>query len=171
MDNIVVAEKQKENNIFDKIKNSKRLKIIFIVIAIIICLSLTLTSFRDVETNQENVDVVNTYVNNLQAKLEKTLSKVKGVGKVSVVITIDSGMETVLASKITINETQSGKETIETPITVNGKTVVVKELFPKIKGVLIVAEGAENIFTMSKIQQATISLLDIDINQIEILSM
>ena len=125
MDNIVVAEKQKENNIFDKIKNSKRLKIIFIVIAIIICLSLTLTSFRDVETNQENVDVVNTYVNNLQAKLEKTLSKVKGVGKVSVVITIDSGMETVLASKITINETQSGKETIETPITVNGKTVVV----------------------------------------------
>ena len=31
-------------------------------------------------------------------------------------------------------------------------------------------EGAENIFTMSKIQQATISLLDIDINQIEILS-
>ena len=103
MDNIVVAEKQKENNIFDKIKNSKRLKIIFIVIAIIICLSLTLTSFRDVETNQENVDVVNTYVNNLQAKLEKTLSKVKGVGKVSVVITIDSGMETVLASKIKIN--------------------------------------------------------------------
>ena len=115
MDNIVVAEKQKENNIFDKIKNSKRLKIILIVLAIIICLSLTLTSFRDIETNQENIDVVNTYVNNLQAKLEKTLSKVKGVGKVSVVITIDSGMETVLASKITINETQSGKETIETP--------------------------------------------------------
>ena len=171
MDNIVVAEKQKENNIFDRIKNSKRLKIIFIVLVIIICLSLTLTTFRDIETNQENIDVVNTYVNNLQAKLEKTLSKVKGVGKVSVVITIDSGMETVLASKITINETQSGKETIETPITVNGKTVVVKELFPRIKGVLIVAEGAENIFTMSKIQQATISLLDIDINQIEILSM
>jgi stage III sporulation protein AG len=54
---------------------------------------------------------------------------------------------------------------------VNGKTVVVKEMYPKIIGVLIVAEGAGNIGVMTRIQKATTSLLDIEINQIEILTM
>jgi stage III sporulation protein AG len=44
-------------------------------------------------------------------------------------------------------------------------------MYPKIKGVLIIAEGANSIASINKLQQATISLLDININQIEILSM
>ena len=114
---------------------------------------------------------VDSYVTNLEERLSKTLSKVKGAGKVSVIITVESGMETVLASKIITTETPTGTEVEETPLIVNGKTVVVKELYPKIVGVLIVAEGANNISVMNKIQQATISLLDIQLNQIEILSM
>ena len=100
------------------------------------------------------------------------MSKVKGVGKVSVVITIDGGVETVLAYKTTQTKSSDGDiETTTTPVMVNGKTVVLKELFPEIKGVLIVAEGVESISILSKLQQATISLLDININQIEILAM
>ena len=108
---------------------------------------------------------------NLENRLANTLSRVYGVGDVSVVITVESGMETVLANKITTTQTPQGTETEESPIIVNGKTVVVKESYPKIIGVLIVCEGAENIAVMSRIQQATISLLDININQIEILAM
>ena len=44
-------------------------------------------------------------------------------------------------------------------------------MYPKITGVLIVAEGANNLSVMNRLQQATMSLLDIDINQIQILSM
>ena len=53
----------------------------------------------------------------------------------------------------------------------NGKTVVIKEAYPKIIGVLIVAKGAENFSVMARIQQAVISLLNIDLDQIEILTM
>ena len=53
----------------------------------------------------------------------------------------------------------------------NGKTVVLKELYPKINGVVIVAEGANNITVMRKIQQATTSLLGVDLGRIEILTM
>ena len=49
--------------------------------------------------------------------------------------------------------------------------MVLKELYPEIIGVLIVAEGANNIMVLNKLQQATVSLLDIEPKQIEILSM
>ena len=71
-----------------------------------------------------------------------------------------------------IKESASGQiETQTSPIIINGKTVVLKEMYPKVKGVLIVAEGANSIAVMTKLQQATMSLLDIEINQIEILTM
>ena len=111
------------------------------------------------------------YVQSLEKRLSSTLSKVEGVGKVSVVINVESGMETILAMKTTVVETSSGKETTQTPLLVNGKTVVVKEKYPNIVGVLIVCEGAGNISVLYKIQQATVSLLDIELKQIEILTM
>ena len=63
------------------------------------------------------------------------------------------------------------REIVSAPILVNGKTVVLKELYPKISGVLIVAEGADKLTVYNKIQQATLSLLDVKASQIEILAM
>ena len=111
------------------------------------------------------------YIYNLENRLIKTLKKVEGVGDVDVVITIESGVETVLAMETISKKTSNGTEITEKPLIINGKTVVVKELYPKISGVLIVAEGANKISVVSKLQQATISLLDININKIEILTM
>ena len=159
-------------NVLEKIKNNKKIQYIIIaicfVVAILILIFSSISSMNQSSKSQNSVD---SYVTNLEERLSKTLSKVKGAGKVSVIITVESGMETVLASKIITTETPTGTEVEETPLIVNGKTVVVKELYPKIVGVLIVAEGANNISVMNKIQQATISLLDIQLNQIEILSM
>ncbi|MFR6056784.1 MAG: hypothetical protein ACLUHK_09420, partial [Eubacteriales bacterium] len=111
------------------------------------------------------------YVKDLENRLEKTLSKVKGAGEVSVVITVDSGKETVLASeKVTV--TEDGRTTVtESPIMVNGKPVVLKENYPEIVGVLIVAQGANSISVMKNLQQAAVSLLNINLSRIEILAM
>ena len=80
-------------------------------------------------------------------------------------------METVLAKKITTTENNGIKEVEETPILVNGKTVTLKENFPKIVGAVIVCEGAKNISVVNSIINATTSLLNIDKNQIEIIKM
>ena len=165
--------KEKTEGFFDKIKNNKILRITLIAILAIIIVFIAF-GVNKKQTGQESAysaSAVDEYVSNLENKLTKTLSKVEGAGDVSVIITVESGMETVLATKTTVTETSNGKETIETPIIVNGKTVVLKEMYPKIVGVLIVAKGASNISVLNKLQQATISLLDININQIEILTM
>lgn len=156
-------------NLKDKILKSKKARII---IAVLLCVLLFLiVFFRNFSAKSTAENTYSDYVTSLEVKLSETLSSVKGAGKVSVVITVESGMETVLAMKTTITETSKGKETVKTPILVNGKTVVLKEMYPKITGVLIVCEGASSISVMNKIEQATVSLLDVNVNQIQILTM
>ncbi len=166
------AEKKttKLKSYVEKIKSNKKIQY-FIVAACVLLLIVIL--FGNFSTNKQQISDGQTlsYVTHLENRLSNTLSKVKGAGKVSVVITVESGMETVLASKTTTTQTSNGTETGKTPIVVNGKTIVVKELYPEIIGVLIVAEGANDFAVLNRIQQATISLLDINVNQIEILSM
>lgn len=159
------------SKIINKIKNNKLMQVTLIIILFIIAVVILFvdnTSNKDISTASNSVDE---YVQSLEARLENTLSKVKGAGAVSVVITVESGMETVLATETTKKETSTGTEILETPIIVNGKTIVLKELYPEITGVLIVAEGANNISVFTKIQQATKSLLGINENCIEILTM
>ena len=118
--------------LFDKVKNSKLFRYIFIALLVIVLL-LVLTT----KTEQSNSVLSDnlSYVNNLEAKLEKVLSKVDGAGNVKVAITVESGMETVLAMKTIKTETANGIEIEETPILINGKTVTLMEKYPKIKRV------------------------------------
>ena len=171
MDKDLKVSTEKQKSFFAKLKDNKKIQ--YLIIGICFCLIIILLfSSSIISKNASNqVTTIDEYVNNLEKRLVKTLSKVEGVGDVSVVITVESGMETVLANK-TITTNSNGNVVVEeSPIIVNGKTITVMEKYPEIIGVLIVCEGANNIAVMRKIQQATISLLDININQIEILSM
>ena len=163
------------HNIVQKIKRDKKAQYILIgFIVVVILIAMFVSSNKPEETTTPTVsqtDQVSLYVYDLENRLSNTLSKVKGVGSVSVVITVESGKETVLAMTTTTKDTLNGKEVEQTPVVINGKTVVVKENNPKITGVLIVAKGADSIAVMTKIQQATMSLLNIDLCQIEILTM
>ena len=76
-------------------------------------------------------------------------------------ITVESGMEIVTA-------TESGSEK---PIIVNGKVVILKELYPKVKGVVIVAGGADSIKVKVELLNATVALLDVDPKAVEIYTM
>jgi stage III sporulation protein AG len=163
--------KLKDNKFVAKIlKNKKASTVLIIILAILLVVSLFL-SFGNKTVIKSSESVKIDYVTELENRLSETLSKVENAGKVSVVITLKSGMQTVLAMEKTTTETSSGRVIKETPIIVNGKTVVLKELYPEVSGVLIVCEGAKNISVYNKIQQATMSLFDIKAEQIEILSM
>lgn len=158
-------------NFFNRLKNNKTAEYIFLAILSLTIIAIFAFSLSGKNSSVESSDAVDVYVRDLEDRLSNTLSKVDGAGKVSIVITVNSGMETVIATEKT-SVTENGKTTvIDEPILVNGKTVTLMEKYPKIIGVLIVAEGAKNITVMQKIQQATISLLNIELSQVEILTM
>ncbi len=173
MNNQSMDTRAKATSIFKKITSEKKYQYFALALIVVILILSVGISFSSNINSNENIqnDEIIAYVSDLENKLSSTLSKVSGVGEVAVAITVESGKETILATKKTTNETADGVKTEETPIIINGKTVIVKELYPKIIGVLIVAKGADNFSVLARIQQATISLLNIDLKQIEILSM
>lgn len=164
-----MSEDRIKKSIFSKLKENKKLQYIIVFSVAALLIFIFVIGFLNEKKTDEKAET--SFVEELEKRLSDAIGKISGVGKNSVVITVESGMETVLATKTTVTETSGGRETVETPILVNGKTVVLKEKYPKIIGVLIVAEGADNILTYRKIQQAAVGLLDISVNQIEILSM
>ena len=78
------------------------------------------------------------------------------------------GCENRVKSAVSLIE---GVEKVDADHNTGIVTVTLKEEYPKITGVLIVAEGAENLIVNYKIQQATMSLLNIEADKIEILTM
>lgn len=166
-----MSENNGKTKVAEIIKSNKKIYYAVAGIMVIILVLVLFGGFFSESSKKETSDSVGDYVAGLEERLTNSLKNVEGVGKVSVVINVESGMETVLATKVTVTENGGVKETVETPIIINGKPVVLKEMFPKITGVLIVAEGAGSISVLRRIQQATVSLLDINVNDIEILTM
>ena len=113
----------------------------------------------------------------LEERLEQVLSCIRGAGRVDVMITYDSGPEIVPAMSTNVNST--GSETSEgsrssssqqstestEPATVSGsggnEPIVLKEIEPVVRGVIVVAEGAADIEVRLDLQRAVRAVLDI----------
>lgn len=120
------------------------------------------------EQSQSEISTAEAYVDMLEGKLSAELSKIKGAGKVSVIISVERGITSELAAET--NASQDGEKT-QSPIIVNGKPIVLGELYPEIRGVVIVAQGGDKLAVKMSILNAVKVFLDIDANKIEILTM
>lgn len=128
------------------------------------------------------------YTRELEVKLKDTLSKINGVGKVEVMITLEDMGESVVEKDQT-NETSDLQETDSTGgvrreqnvqttrATVYGEEgdqknpFVGKEMMPKVSGVLVVAQGGEDTVVKQNISEAVMALFQIDVNRIKVVKM
>lgn len=99
----------------------------------------------------------------------------KGVGEVRVMIEYSEGKESIIAeNRKSENNSQSentqNKNESEIAFS-NNNPVVLKEIYPKVKGVIVVAQGGDNVEIKNQIISAVMSLLDLDANKIEVLTM
>ena len=53
----------------------------------------------------------------------------------------------------------------------NNNPEILKEIYPKVKGVIIVAQGGDNVEIKNQLISAVMSLMDLDANKIEVLTM
>lgn len=130
------------------------------------------TDFTSIETPLEN-------------RLKEILEEIVGVGTVSVLVTVDSTEEMIWGrnennSQQTTNETdKSGGKRHVTQMTNSGeivmyeisgeqKPVVTKIIKPKIRGVLVVAKGAENATVRRIITEAVERGMDVPLSAISI---
>ena len=147
----------------------KKIKTEYLILAALVVVALIVFfGYNAKETQAEKTDTVGEYVEQLETKLKNCLKLVKGAGKVDVIISVGSSMQTVFATQ-TVSGV-SGQDTTS-PIIVSGKPVVVKEDYPEIVGVVIVAEGASSLSVKIDLLNACQTFLSITEDKIEILPM
>jgi len=165
----------KEIKLFAKLKAlspKKKTQYLAVVIIIAVILAIyfsTLTPAEKAEPNEAD---------DTEARLEEVLSGVEGAGKVSVMISYSSSAEKVPArstdTQVTDNagadRTESTmSERSDIAVSAGGETVILKEMSPEVCGVIVVAEGADDIGVRLSLVRAVTTLLDIDANKVEVL--
>jgi stage III sporulation protein AG len=126
------------------------------------------------------------YEHEYEAELRDILQKIVGVGSVEVLVTIDSTEEVQLdknvndTQQVTSENDHNGATRHITEVTRSGDSVVyqnsgdqnpyvLKYTKPKIRGVVVVANGAENLIVKKLLLEAVQRGLDVPSNRISIL--
>ncbi|WP_368656648.1 stage III sporulation protein AG [Brevibacillus dissolubilis] len=131
-------------------------------------------------------DTMREYENTYETQLAEILESVIGVGQVEVMVNLDSTPEIVVekdrdsrqattkeVDKNQATRDQNDQSRNEKVVVIDGgksqQPVVVKTMKPKVRGVLIVAKGAENIQVKAWITDAVQKVLEVPAYKISIL--
>ncbi len=125
------------------------------------------------------------YDEEVRARLERILTQVEGVGNVSVEIFFESGPEYKYAYNERIDQTESQEEdssggirrvselSTDREIVIvsdgNEKPILVQEMQPEVRGVLVVAQGANNGIIRMRLVNAIEAVLGIPPHKIQVL--
>ncbi len=166
--------------------------LIMIIISLILLISISDLFPRKVEKNPPNAKLVmekekigNTTEEILEERLEKILSNIQGVGEVEVMITLETkGQIEPAFNKVASTETSEendstgGRRVVttenvnQTIVTQNNKEgnepILLKSIEPEIRGVIVVAQGAENIKVKESIFTAVKTVLQVAGHKIEV---
>jgi len=129
---------------------------------------------------------VNSEKTDLEKSIEEILSQINGVGKVDVLVTYSSSREIVPYSdvkksdEITEEKDSAGgtrkinQSSYESQIAYEDsgsgvkKPIILKELLPEVKGVVVVAEGASDPLVKECLINAVKVLLDVPVHKIQV---
>ena len=146
-------------------------------------------TLKEVEnTTDTESDTKDEYTKKLERQFESVLANVSGVGRVKVMITLDTSSEKVTLSdpvykNESVNETEAdGSVKSQTNSESSPQTVfsekddvkdpyVVKEIEPVIKGVLVVCEGGDNDSVKKEITSAAEALFGLESHKIKVMKL
>lgn len=190
-----MGDKDIFKKIIDKVSKNKRYTNLAMIISIGIMILIGMSVFTDDNSDKkvedfiksdkssEQINYMENYSEKIESRLSNILSQMKGVGEVNVMVTLEETIERVPAiNTITSKETTDEKdaqggirdvireEYTEEVITSDNKNslLILKEIKPEVKGVIIVAQGASNTKIKESIYNAVKTVLGISGNKVEV---
>ena len=108
------------------------------------------------------------YQESLEQRLEALIGEIQGVGKVSVMVTLETAEETVYAL-----DTRESEQSLEKEhVLLSGDEPLVETVwYPQVLGVAVVCQGAEDVSVRSQITQIASVLTGVTTNRISIAKM
>lgn len=147
------------NEILKKYTNNKSLYIIIIIGIVFMLMS------GGGQKQKDDTKALTYNVYSDEERLQEILSKIDGVGEVSVMITYYGTSSYDVAFEKRVSDSESGEERAKSEessvITSNGTPLVKGEVYPKAKGVVIIAEGAGNVAVKKAITDAATAALEV----------
>lgn len=136
-------------NISELLKGEKSIKIIiFAGLGVIVAIFISgLYSQKGPDVNVSTD--FSSYENELEEKLCRTLSNISGTGEITVMITVEKTEEDILSQK---------------------ETSVTTTIMPKIRGVVIICDGADNVIVRQKIVESVTRVFDISSTKVAVVS-
>ena len=147
----------------------KSIKNIEIYVALVLALVVVLIVFLGNGSKNVSKSVSDdTYISQMEHKICSVVENIDGCGKATVAISYSSNEENVYAYE-TVTTTSNGitKQT-SSIVTVKGEPLVTKTLPPKILGVVVVAEGADNPVIRLKIIEVVVTLLNVQQKDVQV---
>ncbi|WP_105618129.1 hypothetical protein [Vallitalea okinawensis] len=187
------------DRLFKKGEDGTRVELWYVVI--ILALGVIIFTFAnknitesEVDNIQPSIDTVNTsktisYEERLESRLEDTISNIHGVGKVDILLTIESSKEIVLnkdvpsgesimeekdssgGSRNSTDKTQSEETVLTNNPDGSSEPIVLKETMPIVQGVLILAENGDDPIVKETLTNAAVILLDIPAHKVQVVKM
>jgi stage III sporulation protein AG len=125
------------------------------------------------------------YAEKLEQRLADIFSQVAGAGEVRVLVTLAYGKEIVVAENQTENQSgttdkdaagsgreQYSKDTTRAKVLLdNSSPLIVKEIEPKVEGVVIVAKGGGDILVKDALTRAAQAVLGVEAHKVHVLKM
>lgn len=169
------------NSIFEKIDQKSIKKYLIILFCTGILLMILPNLFKtDNNTEFSGGNIENTYDSqkNIKKELENILSNISGAGKVEVMIVFDNNYEKVIAkntkSTVENNDGETSRITDSNAVMLkegsNQTPYVVKEVNPYVRGVLVIAEGADNNTVKMNLKNAVKTVLNIPMYKVEVMT-
>ncbi|MCD8005656.1 MAG: hypothetical protein LUF29_01570 [Oscillospiraceae bacterium] len=157
--------------ILDRLKERFKLtgrQLIYLAVAVLsIMLILTLNSFESDEEEPEISETIPTvsseYAQELKLQLEEIISKIDGVGDVTVMLTIESSASYVYTTDIEKDELETKSETV---IIGNKEALIERIENPQVSGVLVVCTGGDRAVIQEQVIKAVSTVLDIPSNKV-----
>ncbi|MDR7856144.1 sporulation stage III protein AG [Tissierella sp.] len=187
---------EKIKKYLDKVNNKKFINNLLIILMVSIILLIVANNLMssEKESDKENsgdyridysYDTEKDYSSYLEKKLVDILEKFQGVSKVSVMITLENTEEKITANNTTkttentIEKDSEGgtRETIREDVNIQVLTkgndeelMVIKEIKPKVQGVIVVATGVDDPEIKEMLYEAVKTVLGIKGNKVQVYS-
>lgn len=185
MENEDIKEETKEEKklTVKSIFSGNNLKNLIIFAGILGIALIFLSSFMGKKTEETDTPVSETkitaddYAKKLEEDLSKIISNINGAGKTNILITIDREIESVYQTDIDTNNKSDGENSQysnkSSTVIVRGKNsteepIKVTEIMPKIKGVLVVCEGADSAIVKQNIIDSVRTVLGVASSRVSV---
>ena len=156
-----------KDSLKDRFKLTRR-QIVYLAVAVLsVILILTLNSFESEgdDAIEEDIlpEVSSEYADELKLQLEEIISKIDGVGEVTVMLTIESSASYVYTTDTEKDDLETKTETV---IIGNKEALIERIDNPQVSGVLVVCAGGDKATIQEQVVKAVSTVLDIPSNKV-----